>query len=89
MSVSTQTCTPRAAAAHGFAQRFLAAQVHNVNMRAGHLGKGHQMMHALRFHKRGTAPVMPFRPGLAFGEQLLLQLRHEVGIFAMGGRDHA
>ena len=46
-------------------------------------------MHALGLDLRRAAPVMPFGTGLAFGEQLLLGLKHEVGVFAMGGDDHA
>ena len=58
-------------------------------MRAGHLGKGHQMMHAFRFDHRRPAPVVPFRPGLAFAEQFLLQLGHEICVLAMRGGDDA
>jgi len=31
---------------------------------------------------------MPFRPGLALGQKLLLQFEHQVGVLAVGGGDH-
>ena len=46
-------------------------------------------MDAFSLDPRWAAPVMPFGAGLAFGEQFLLQLEHEVGVFAVGGDDHA
>ena len=76
-------------AAHRFGQGFLATGVHGVNMRAGHFGKCHQMMHAFGFDDWRTAPVMIFRSGLAFAQKFLLQFQNQIGILAMHCCDDA
>ena len=63
--------------------------MHDVNMRTVHFGEGHQMMDAFGFDDGRPALMMPFRTGFAFGEQFLLQARHQIGIFAMRGGDDA
>ena len=72
-----------------FAQGFFATQVDDVDMSAGHFRESHEMMYALRFDYRWPAPVMPFRAGLAFGEEFLLQCRNEISVFAVRGGDYA
>ena len=63
--------------------------MHDVDVRAGQFGEGHQMMHAFRFDERRAALVMLLRAGLAGGEQFLLPLGDERLVFAMRGDDHA
>ena len=50
-------------AATRFAQRFLATQMHDVNVRAGQFGEGHEMMHAFRFDHAadGSSNAIPGR----------------------------
>ena len=82
-------CTPRCRATHCLPQGLLATQMHDVNMRTGHLGERHQVMHAFGFDHRRPAPVMIFRTSFAFGQKLLLQFRDQLRIFAMRGDDDA
>ncbi len=63
--------------------------MHDVNMRTRHLGERHEMMNTFRFHHRRPAPIVPFGSGLAFAEELLLQLRHQIRVLAMRGGNHA
>ena len=63
--------------------------MHDVNVRAGELRKGHQVMHALRFDERRAALVVAFGTAHAGGEEFLLAFGDERFVLAMGGDDHA
>ena len=47
------------------------------------------MRGAVGLHLLRAAGLVPFGPRLALGEQLGLQLRHQLGVLAMGGDHHA
>ena len=89
MSVSTQTS--RRASRPRIASPSASSQlgVHDVNVRAGHFGERHQVMHAFGFDDAAAGSSMPFGSGLAFAEQFLLQLENQIGVLAMRGDDHA
>ena len=72
-----------------FLQRLFATGVHDVAMRIVRFRERHQVVDAFGLNPRRAAPVMPLGAGLAFGEQLLLRLQHEVGVLAMRGGDDA
>ena len=70
-------------------ERLLAAQVDDVGRGAGELGEGHQVMHALGFHRGWPALVMLTGVGLAGGEQFLAALGDQRFIFTVGGDNDA
>ena len=78
--VSTRTLTPRAGG-QGLLECFLATQVHDVNLRAGELGKGHQVAHAFGFHDRRAALVVRLRPAHPGGEGFVLALAIRVSFW--------
>ncbi len=72
-----------------FPQRLFVAGVHDVAVRVVHFRERRQVMDAFSLDPRWATPVMPLGAGLAFSQQFPLQLEHEIGVFAMGGDDHA
>ena len=73
----------------GRGERFLAAHVDDVGGRAGQLGEGHQVVHALGLDEGRPALVVLGRIGLAGGEQLPRPLGDERLVLAMRGDDDA
>ncbi len=69
------------------AQRFLTTQMNDIHMGVQQSCESQQVMHPFGLDNRRTAFVVPFRPSLAFGQQLVLQLRDQVRVLAMGGRN--
>ena len=63
--------------------------MHDVDVRAGQLGERRQMMHSLGLDRRRPRRLVPLGPGLALGQQSLLQLRDQLRVLAMRGDDDA
>ena len=70
--------------AQGFLQRLPAAQMDNVNGRAGQFGKGHEMLNALGLDAGRAAFVMSAGSRAAGGEEVFLRFGHEGFVFTMG-----
>ena len=87
MRVSAQTLTPAGLAGHGGAQGLVATEVDDIDVGVEQLREGHQVMDAFGLDDGRPAVVMPFGPGLALGQQLVLQLQDQVRVLAMRGRD--
>ena len=83
MRVSTDTLDTAQSGADGFLKGLAAAEMNNVNRRARHLGKCHEMVHALGLNARRAAFMVTLRTGDALGEKLLLRFGDESFVFAV------
>ena len=77
------------AGANRFFKGFVAAQVHDVDGSAGHLGERHEMVHAFGFNARRPALVMTFRASDTLGEKPALRRRDKSLVLAMSCGYHA
>ena len=80
---------PALAGGNGLAERFLAAEMDDVSVRAGQRGEGHQVMHAFGFNAGRTTVVVRIGSGPPGGKEFLLQLRDEGLVLAVSGDDDA
>ena len=82
MSVSTHTWTPRAEPRIASANASSQLSVNDIDVRAEHFGESHQVMHAFGLDRRRPAPVMVFRTGFAFGQQVASAIRRIKSAFS-------
>ena len=69
--------------------RLLAGDVHDIERRAGHVGDHDGAVGRLALDLGRPRIGMRLRPVIAFGQQLLLQLRDDVAILGMHQRQRA
>ena len=72
----------------GRTHRRLARRVHDIHVRAEQLGERAEVMDAVRFDDRWARGAVPLGPGLAGGEQRLLERIDRVRVLAMRRHDH-
>ena len=72
---------------HGLLHCGAAGGVHDVDMGSGQFGKGAQMTDSVCLHAPRPRWLVPLRPGLSIGDQLLLHRIDRLGILAVGGDD--
>ena len=63
--------------------------MNHVTSRAGIFKEGGEAPSAFGLHRFGPAGFVPFRTGLAFGHQTLLEFADKLCVFTMRGNDHA
>ena len=69
--------------------RLLAGDVHDIERRAGHVGDHDGAVGRLALDLGRPRIGMRLRPVVAFGQQLLLQLRDDVAVLGMDQRQRA
>ena len=67
--------------------RFVATGVYGVDVRAGQVGEGEDMVHALGLYDRRAGNIMVLRPRLPLRQQRLLHRVDRLGVLTMGCDD--